>query len=62
MNDTKKPTLLEKFGVTPKQIGYLMLSDLFKALALDLFYVHNDIAAGGLAGIGTVLNSLFDLP
>ena len=62
MNDTKKPTLLEKFGVTPKQIGYLMLSDLFYALALDLFYVHNDIAAGGLAGIGTVLNSLFDLP
>lgn len=62
MNDTKKPTLLEKLGVTPKQIGYLMLSDLFYALALDLFYVHNDIAAGGLAGIGTVLNSLFDLP
>lgn len=62
MNDTKKPTILEKLGVTPKQIGYLMLSDLFYALALDLFYVHNDIAAGGLAGIGTVLNSLFDLP
>ena len=62
MNDTKKPTILEKIGVTPKQIGYLMLSDLFYALALDLFYVHNNIAAGGLAGIGTVLNSLFDLP
>lgn len=62
MNETKKPTLLEKIGVTPKQIGYLMLSDLFYALALDLFYVHNNIAAGGLAGIGTVLNSLFGLP
>ena len=62
MNETKKPSLWDKFGVTPKQVGYLMISDLLYALALDLFYVHNDIAAGGLAGIGTVLNSLFNLP
>ena len=62
MTDTPKKTFLEKIGVTPKQIGYLMISDLLYALALDLFYVHNDIAAGGLAGIGTVLNSLFGLP
>ena len=62
MNDTKKQTILNKIGVTPKQIGYLMAANLCYALALDLFYVHNDIAAGGLAGIGTVLNSLFDLP
>ena len=32
------------------------------ALALDLFYVHNGIAAGGLAGIGTVMNNFFNFP
>ena len=63
MNDlNKKKTFFDKIGVTPKQIAWLMAANLFYALALDLFYVHNNIAAGGLAGIGTVLNSLFGLP
>ena len=63
MNDlNKKTTFFDKIGVTPNQIAWLMAANLFYALALDLFYVHNNIAAGGLAGIGTVLNSLFGLP
>ncbi|MGN0735679.1 MAG: YitT family protein [Anaerovoracaceae bacterium] len=58
----KGKNLFDKIGIQPKQILYLLAANLFYALALDLFYVHNGIAAGGLAGIGTVLNSLFDLP
>lgn len=58
----KEKTFFEKIGVTPKQVLWLLLADLLYSLALDLFYVHNDIAAGGLAGIGTVLNSTFGLP
>lgn len=52
----------DKIGVQPKQIFYLLIADVLYSLALDLFYVHNGIAAGGLAGIGTVLNNLFALP
>lgn len=62
MQTMKTPSFLEKVGVTPRQILYLMLANLFYALALDCFYVHNNIAAGGLAGIGTVLNSVVGLP
>lgn len=62
MENQENKTFFDKIGVTPKQIGYLMLANLCYALALDLFYVHNNIAAGGLAGVGTVLNSLFNLP
>ena len=58
----KEKNLFDKIGIQPKQILYLLAANLFYALALDLFYVHNGIAAGGLAGIGTVLNSLFSLP
>lgn len=45
-----------------KQIAYLLLADILYSLALDLFYVGNSIAAGGLAGIGTLANSLLDVP
>lgn len=51
-----------RIGITPKQIGYLLVANLLYALALDIFYVHNGIAAGGLAGIGTVVNNLFSFP
>ena len=33
----KTPSFLEKVGVTPRQILYLMLANLFYALALDCF-------------------------
>lgn len=54
--------LLEKVGVTPKRIVYLLIADLLYALSLNLFYVHHEIAAGGLAGIGTAINSLVPIP
>ncbi len=37
---------------------YFILSNVFYALAIQLFYFPNDIAAGGMAGIATVLTQL----
>ncbi len=54
--------LMEKVGVTPKRIGFLLIADLLYALSLNLFYVPHSIAAGGLAGIGTAINSLVPIP
>lgn len=45
-----------------KQFGYLLIADILYSLALNLFYVGNNIAAGGLAGIGTIVNSLLPIP
>lgn len=45
-----------------KQLIYLLAADVLYSLALNLFYVGNNIAAGGLAGIGTIVNSLFPIP
>ena len=41
---------------------YLILADIGYALALNMFYAGNNIAAGGLAGIGTILNFYFGIP
>ena len=54
--------LFTKIGISSKQIFYLLIANVLYALALDLFYVHNSIAAGGLAGIGTVMNNFFNFP
>ncbi len=51
-----------KLDVTIKQVGYLFLADILYALALNLFYVGNQIAAGGFAGIATVINSFVPIP
>lgn len=40
----------------------ILLSTLLYALSLNLFLAGNDIAAGGLAGIATVLTNLIPLP
>lgn len=61
-NKNTRNRLFEKFDITWKQIGYLLLADTGYALALNLFYVGNNIAAGGIAGIGTLLNYFFGLP
>ncbi len=63
MNSWEKKTgrcnafFAEKTGISLKQIKYLLLANIGYALAVNLFYVDNNIAAGGLAGIGTILNS-----
>ena len=52
----------EKLGITFKQIGYLLAANLGYALAINLFYIDNQIAAGGLAGLGTILNTFLHIP
>ncbi len=58
----KEDALFKKIGISRKQIGYLLAANVGYALALNLFYVGNNIAAGGLAGIGTVLNYFLSVP
>ena len=57
----KKP-LAERIGIKKEQVMYLLLADVLYALALNLFYVGNKIAAGGFAGIATVINSFIPIP
>lgn len=57
-----KESLLGKIGITWKQIMYLLAANVGYALALNLFYVNNNIAAGGLAGIATVMNYFLSVP
>lgn len=52
----------DKIGIKKEQILYLLLADVLYALALNLFYVGNKIAAGGFAGIATVINSFIPIP
>ena len=51
-----------KIGIKKEQIMYLILADIVYALALNLFYVGNKIAAGGFAGVATVINSFVPIP
>ena len=55
-------TIQEKTGIKKEQILYLLLADVLYALALNLFYVGNKIAAGGFAGIATVINAFIPIP
>ena len=57
----KRP-ILERTGIKKEQILYLVLADVLYALALNMFYVGNKIAAGGFAGIATVINSFIPIP
>lgn len=59
---TAKAGLLKRVGIEGHQIFYLLAANICSALALNLFYVGNNIAAGGLAGIGTILNYFFKWP
>lgn len=59
---SSKKSIIKNIGITKEQIFYLMIADLFYALALNLFYVGNKIAAGGFAGIATVINSFIPIP
>lgn len=55
-------SFLSNTGIKPIHVMYMLIADVGYALALNLFYVENNIAAGGLAGIGTVLNYFFNWP
>ena len=57
-----KKSLSERIGIKKEQVMYLLLADVLYALALNLFYVGNKIAAGGFAGVATVINSFIPIP
>lgn len=52
----------QKIVVMAKKLFWFLLGNVCFALALQLFLVDNNIAAGGFAGIGTVLNHITGLP
>ena len=45
-----------------KSIKWIILGNLFYSLALNLFLVENRIAAGGFAGIATLINHFIKVP
>ena len=55
-------SLAERIGIKKEQVMYLLLADVLYALALNLFYVGNKIAAGGFAGVATVIDSFIPIP
>ncbi len=64
--DKTKPSLVtlvaDKVGISLKQVMYLLLANVGYALAINLFYLDNSIAAGGLAGLGTMANAFWGIP
>ncbi|MEW9502138.1 YitT family protein [Jeotgalibacillus marinus] len=40
--------------------GYIILGSIFVAIAFNVFLLPNGIASGGVSGISTILNGLFD--
>ena len=54
-------TGISKYRAQIKRWLYVLGGILFYALALDLFLVGNDIAAGGISGLAVVLNRFFPL-
>jgi len=48
---------MKKLGFSWKSAAYLVAGNLGYALALDLFFVGNNIAAGGFSGLGIVVCS-----
>jgi uncharacterized membrane-anchored protein YitT (DUF2179 family) len=49
-------------GDDAKRLVYFFLSNFLYALALNLFLVKNQIAAGGFSGIATVIHSVIPIP
>ena len=63
MNEmTEKPKKRRLLEISPKQFLLIFAADLLYAIALNMFFVDNQIAAGGLAGIATVINSFIPIP
>lgn len=45
-----------------KEIIYILLGTFITALAINIFFIPNNISSGGASGLSIVLNHLFDLP
>lgn len=60
--ENKPPKKKIRFEITLRQFLLMFAADVLYALALNCFFVDNKIAAGGLAGIATVINSFIPIP
>lgn len=49
---------MEKF----KDITYILLGTFITALALNIFFIPNNISSGGASGLSIILNYLFKFP
>lgn len=45
-----------------KRVLYIVLGTLIAALAINIFFVPQNISSGGASGVGIILNYLFDFP
>ncbi len=50
---------MKKYGFSLKSLAYIAVGNLGLALAMDLFFTANGIAAGGFGGVGVIVNFLF---
>ena len=45
-----------------KRVLYIVLGTLISALAINIFFVPQNISSGGASGVGIILNYLFEFP
>ena len=45
-----------------KRVLYIVLGTLIAALAINIFFLPQNISSGGASGVGIILNYLFDFP
>lgn len=62
MSNTKQENFRTKLLLFLRDYGLMISGSFLFTLAVDMFNVPNNIVAGGVTGISTILNSLFALP
>ena len=62
MSNTKQENFRKKLLFFLRDYGLMISGSFLFTLAVDMFNAPNNIVAGGVTGISTILNSLFALP
>lgn len=62
MSNTKQENFRKKLLLFLRDYGLMISGSFLFTLAVDMFNAPNNIVAGGVTGISTILNSLFALP
>lgn len=62
MSNTKQENFRTKLLLFLRDYGLMISGSFLFTLAVDMFNAPNNIVAGGVTGISTILNSLFALP
>lgn len=61
-NFAKTPLAGDRLKNRARALGYMLLANTCYALALNLFLIGNNIAAGGFSGIGIIVNYIVPFP